>query len=81
MSINPSTTDSLLIDQDNTGYAGDDSSSDDESSLLNANKSLGHNYMSQDESYSGNVHAIDDNDDYDIDDQSYAESGTQKYRW
>ncbi|KAE8785413.1 hypothetical protein D1007_40902 [Hordeum vulgare] len=77
MSINPSTTDSLLIDQDNTGYAGDDSSSEDESSSLNANKSLGHNYMSQDESYSGNVHANDDNDDYDIDDQSYAESGTQ----
>ncbi|KAE8813825.1 hypothetical protein D1007_09017 [Hordeum vulgare] len=67
----------LLIEQDNTGYAGDDSSSEDESSSLNANKSLGHNYMSQDESYSGNVHANDDNDDYDIDDQSYAESGIQ----
>ncbi|KAE8801071.1 DNA repair protein rhp54 [Hordeum vulgare] len=64
-------------DQDNTGYARDDSSSGDESSSLNANKSLGHNYMSQDESYSGNVHANDDNDDYDSDDQSYAKSGTQ----
>ena len=48
----------LLIEQENTGYAGDDSSSEDESSSLNANKSLGHNYMSQDESYSGNVSVV-----------------------
>ncbi|KAE8791400.1 Beta-galactosidase 6 [Hordeum vulgare] len=68
----------LLIEKDNTGYAGDDSSSEDESLSLNANKSLGHNYMSQDESYSGNVHANDGNDDYDIDEQSYAESGTHQ---
>ncbi|KAI5016615.1 hypothetical protein ZWY2020_006466 [Hordeum vulgare] len=70
----------LLLEQDYTGYAGDDSSSEDESSSLNANKSLGHNYMSQDESYSGNVHANDDNDDYDIDEQSYAESETQDHQ-
>ena len=38
-----------------TGYASDDSGSDNGSSPLNANQPPGDNYMSQDESYSGNV--------------------------
>ncbi|KAE8788907.1 putative LRR receptor-like serine/threonine-protein kinase [Hordeum vulgare] len=77
MSVNPSTTDSLLLEQI-IEYAGNDCSSEDGSSSLNANKSPRHNYMSQDESYSGNMPANDDNDDYDIDEQSYVESGTQR---
>ena len=38
-----------------TGYASDDCGSDNGSSSLNANQPPGDNYMSQDESYSGNV--------------------------
>ena len=40
------------------GYASDDSGSDNGSSSLNANQPPGDNYMSQDESYSGNVSAL-----------------------
>lgn len=60
-----------------TRYASDDSGSENGSSSLNANEPPGDNYMSQDESYSGNVHANDDNEEYDIDEQSYAESASQ----
>nr|XP_040258801.2 protein FAR1-RELATED SEQUENCE 5 [Aegilops tauschii subsp. strangulata] len=56
-----------------TGYASDDSGSDNRSSSLNANQPPGDNYMSQDESYSGNLHGNDDDEEYDIDEQFYAQ--------
>jgi hypothetical protein len=41
-----------------TGYASDDSGGEIGSSSLNANEPPGENYMSQDESYSGNVSVV-----------------------
>ncbi|XP_020151313.1 protein FAR1-RELATED SEQUENCE 5-like [Aegilops tauschii subsp. strangulata] len=53
-----------------TGYASDDSGSDNGSSSLNANQPPGDNYMSQDESYSGNINANGDNERNNIDDDN-----------
>ncbi|KAE8780138.1 hypothetical protein D1007_46819 [Hordeum vulgare] len=78
MLLNPST-----VNREDTEYASDDSSSEDGSSSLNANEPSGDNYMSQDESYSGNRNTIDDteprtlnddNDENDVD-ASYEGSG------
>ncbi|XP_073362989.1 protein FAR1-RELATED SEQUENCE 5-like [Aegilops tauschii subsp. strangulata] len=67
---------SCLMEQE-TGYASDDSGSDNGSSSLNANQPPGDNYMSQDESYSGNLHGNDDDEEYAIDEQFYADSVSQ----
>jgi hypothetical protein len=44
--------------EEETGYGSDDSGSEKGSSSLKTNESAGHNYMSQDESYSGNVSVV-----------------------
>ncbi|XP_048540274.1 protein FAR-RED IMPAIRED RESPONSE 1-like [Triticum urartu] len=54
-------------------YDGDDYGEDNETSSLNMDEPAEENYMSLDESYSGNRHGDDDDDDMDIDD-SFAES-------
>nr|XP_045088153.1 uncharacterized protein LOC123496851 [Aegilops tauschii subsp. strangulata] len=57
------------------GYDGDDGGSEDGSLSLDEDEHDGENYMSLDESYSGNIRGDDDNEDMDVDD-SYAESGS-----
>ncbi|XP_073363086.1 protein FAR1-RELATED SEQUENCE 5-like, partial [Aegilops tauschii subsp. strangulata] len=54
-------------------YDGGDYGEDNETSSLNMGEPAEENYMSLDESYSGNRHGDDDDDDMDIDD-SFAES-------
>nr|XP_040245952.1 protein PFC0760c-like [Aegilops tauschii subsp. strangulata] len=66
-------------------YYGDDGCSEDGSLSLDEDEHDGENYMSLDESYSGNVGGDDDNEDMDVDD-SYAESGSHMdvegyYEW
>ncbi|XP_044443948.1 prostatic spermine-binding protein-like isoform X2 [Triticum aestivum] len=66
-------------------YDGDDGGREDGSLSLDEDEHGGGNYMSLDESYSGNVGGDNDNDDMDVDD-SYAENGTHMdvegyYEW
>lgn len=65
----------VQMNRDND-YDGDDGDSENGSLSFNEDGHAAENYMSLDESYSGNQGEDDDNEDMDIDD-SYAESGSQ----